>query len=71
MPKVWLSVAAPQEYQVVLQCTRALPAAQGDISSKPTSQSEERGRRAPKTHQDIRRGWEAQSQSFLGLLHSD
>lgn len=30
MPKVWLSVAAPQEYQVVLQCTGALPAAEGD-----------------------------------------
>lgn len=31
MPKVWLSVADPQEYQVVLQCTRALPAAEGDL----------------------------------------
>lgn len=31
MPKVWLSVAAPQEYQVVLQCTGAHPAAEGDL----------------------------------------
>lgn len=31
----------------------------------------ERERQAPNTHQGTRRGWEAQSQSFLGLLHSD
>lgn len=35
MPKVWLSVAAPQEYQVVLQCTGALPAAGGRSPQGP------------------------------------
>lgn len=48
MPKVWLSVAAPQEYQVVLQCTGALPAAEGDLlkAHQPVR------RRGPKTHQE-------------------
>lgn len=68
MPKVWLLGAALQECRVGPRCTGTLSAAQEDLSARPTGQPEplgEREKQVSKTHQGTKRGWEAQSQSFL------
>lgn len=54
MPQVWLSVAALQEYQVVLQCTGALPAAQGDLrkAHQPVRRMGKVGSQNPPGHQE-------------------
>lgn len=72
MPQVWLFVASLQEYQVVPQCTGALPAAQEDLckAHQPVRTPEEWERWVSKTHQGIRRGWDRASWDYCTVIEN-
>lgn len=73
MPKLWLSGSPPRipgspvGHRHSLQ-PRKMALGKAHHQPEPLGEWE---KQAPNTHQGTRRGWEAQSQRFLGLLHSD